>query len=225
MLFGSASPTPYDLRFSAFGIPVRVHPLFWAFSAAMGWNRDLGRTFIWVACVFVSVLVHELGHALTARFFRWHSEIVLYIFGGYASYVPTWHHSAGRAILVTAAGPGAGFLLLALVFGLDVLLGLQGIEIPDHLYYAFRNLEFINLSWGLLNLLPVIPLDGGQIAKAALSHFWPYQGAEYALKLSLATAIGIIVLALRFEMTMVAIWFGTFAFANFEALRTGSRFF
>ena len=60
-MFG-VSETPYDLRFHALGIPVRVHPLFWLGAALLaGRADDLAVIVIWVACVFVSILVHEYG--------------------------------------------------------------------------------------------------------------------------------------------------------------------
>lgn len=222
-MFGNASPTPYDLRFSMFGIPVRVHPLFWVFSAVMGWSRDLKLTFIWIACVFVSILVHELGHALTAQYFRWRPEIVLYIFGGYASYVPVWGHSTARSILVTFAGPGAGFVLYAIVRGIRMMLDAQGVHLSDYADWTIMQMEFINLWWGLMNLLPVYPLDGGQITSAALSHWRRYDGAQIALKLSLVTAILVAFLAFRFDRTYVAILFGSLAFGNLETLQGGGR--
>ena len=67
-----AAETPYDLRFSLLGIPVRIHPLFWAVTAVLGFRmneRNLPMVVVWVACVFVSILVHEYGHALMARNF------------------------------------------------------------------------------------------------------------------------------------------------------------
>jgi stage IV sporulation protein FB len=223
-MFGNASPTAYDLRFSMFGIPVRVHPLFWVFSAVMGWSPgDLKYTFIWIACVFVSILVHELGHALTAQYFRWRPEIVLYIFGGYASYVPVWGHSTGRSILVTSAGPGAGFVLYAIVRGIRMALVAQGVHVSHYAAWTIMQMEYINLWWGLMNLLPVYPLDGGRITNAALSHWRRYDGALIALKLSLVTAILIAFLAFRNEQTYVAILFGSLAFSNLEMLQSGGR--
>src|SRR5262245_37099251 len=62
-------PLPYDLRWRMFGIPVRVHWTFWLFTAILGFNIvEFGFVYllVWMACAFVSILVHELGHALTA---------------------------------------------------------------------------------------------------------------------------------------------------------------
>ena len=72
--------TPYDLNFRLFGFPVRIHPLFWLGAVLLGgWTFDLGLEYaaIWVAVVFVSILVHELGHAIAFRTFGVDSHIVL----------------------------------------------------------------------------------------------------------------------------------------------------
>ena len=62
-LFQPPPPTQYDLRFAIAGIPVRVHPLFWLITILFGFSADLIQLLIWVFVVFVSILVHELGHA------------------------------------------------------------------------------------------------------------------------------------------------------------------
>jgi stage IV sporulation protein FB len=66
MLIGEPPPTQADLHFRLFGIPVRVHPFFWVatlFLGMAGKTADPVNTLIWVAVVFVSILVHEFGHA------------------------------------------------------------------------------------------------------------------------------------------------------------------
>jgi Zn-dependent protease len=223
-MFGTVAPTPYDLRFSLFGIPVRVHPFFWLFSLVMGWSPHSPQLMlIWVGCVFVSILVHELGHALTAQYFGWQPHIVLYSFGGYASFDPTWGHSTARSILVTLAGPGAGFVLFGLVVGIEMLLAHQGVHLSFLARVAFRDMEWINLWWGVMNLLPVYPLDGGQICRAALGHWRPYDGVATSLKLSMIIAICVALAAYRFEQIYIAVLFGVLAFENFQALQ-GGRF-
>ncbi|MBX9581317.1 MAG: hypothetical protein K2X87_13490, partial [Gemmataceae bacterium] len=104
--------TPYDLNFRLFGFPVRVHPLFWVVTVLFGSSalRDFGPEYllVWVVVVFVSILVHELGHAFAFRAFGTDAAVVLYGFGGLA--VP-WGGVAGRwrRVAVSLAGPAAGF--------------------------------------------------------------------------------------------------------------------
>jgi Zn-dependent protease len=176
MLFQIPPETQYDLRFSIFGIPVRVHPLFWLMAALLGWQEGhMGTTLAIVVCFFVSILIHELGHALSARRFGWPPFIVLYAFGGLASYQPTHGYSRKRSAWISFAGPLAGFILGGIAYGL--IYG-WGLAIEAQLAWAvnLRSTPFgkllneilgvlvwINFVWGLFNLLPVHPLDGGSI--------------------------------------------------------------
>src|ERR1043166_8856978 len=72
---------------------------------------------IWVAVVFVSILIHELGHALVARAHGWQPWITLYGMGGLASYQPTRHDTRSQ-ILISAAGPAAGFAFIAVILAI-----------------------------------------------------------------------------------------------------------
>ena len=88
-MLGLAAPTAYDLRFRLLGVPVRIHPLFWLVACLLGgpWLEGrwgAGYLLLWVACVFVSILVHELGHVLAGRAFGARGHILLYSFGGLA---------------------------------------------------------------------------------------------------------------------------------------------
>src|SRR5512146_1456782 len=83
LFFQSPPPTRYDLRFSLLGFPVRVHPLFWLIAVLLGSaSADLVQILIWVLVVFVSILIHELGHALAFRRYGLSSQIVLHFAGG-----------------------------------------------------------------------------------------------------------------------------------------------
>ncbi len=85
-MLGVPDTTAYDLRFRFLGIPVRVHPLFWLVTALLASeSRDPKAILIWIACVFVSILVHEYGHGLMSRAFRCSPSIVLYGMGGSAT--------------------------------------------------------------------------------------------------------------------------------------------
>jgi Zn-dependent protease len=238
-MLGNSAPTPYDLRFSLLGIPVRVHPFFWLFSAVMGWNADdPNRTLLWIACVFVSILVHEFGHALTANSFGWPPEVVLYTFGGYASFHPGSGYTRARSVLILLAGPGAGFVLYGLLQGLTWILLQQG-TLPDdprflvrdpaispglrYLSFVLLQMEFINLWWGLVNLLPVFPLDGGQIARNVMTGLWPRDGLEKSLKLSLVVGGGVALYFFMDDETYAGILFAALAVESLQYLQ-GMRY-
>ncbi len=234
-MFGPVGTTPYDLRFRLFGIPVTVIPWFWLAALITGWHSDsrdhLGLLAIWIGCFFVSILVHEMGHALTALAFGWPPEIYLYGFGGLAVYRPTSGRTTGRSVLISFAGPAAGFVLYGLVWIADQLIvpsiWFENLQVPtqlgilNFLYW----MERINLVWGLVNLIPVLPLDGGRIAEALLIRFRPWDGPRLAVTLSVVVAI---VAAVGFYLnrersgfgTYPAFFFGLLAFMNIQSLQT-----
>lgn len=161
------SPTPFDVRLVAFRIPVRVHWSFWLGSLLFGWNLQRGDLiFLFVICAFFSILVHELGHALTAESFGWPSHIVMYFGGGLAFSDRHRNDSLGRNIAVSFMGPCAGFMFYALVCAVEMVLNANRMWFNEYRFYIFEFLKFMNLWWGLLNLLPVLPLDGGNICSA-----------------------------------------------------------
>jgi len=148
----------------AFRIPVRVHPSFWLASIVLCWSPNHpDAMFIWVMCSFVSVLVHELGHAFTAEAFDWPTEILLYFGGGLAASSRYRNNTPWRSIAVSIMGPMAGFLMLGLVVGIRFVLIRQDLLTNEYVRYMFTCLIIQNLFYGLFNLLPVIPLDGGHI--------------------------------------------------------------
>jgi Zn-dependent protease len=186
------TPSPFDLRWRMFGIPVRVHPTFWLFSAILGFeftNLGFGYLVLWVACTFLSVLFHELGHVTIGRMCGQPGHIVLYSFGGVAighyHYVAPW-----QRIAIYLAGPGAGFLLLGLVSLFDHFM-LDRIDPAwnmPYLRHAVLMLLFMNKFWSLLNLVPVFPLDGGQISREVCTIVSRRNGFRFSLGLSFLIA-------------------------------------
>jgi stage IV sporulation protein FB len=126
--------TPYDVNFRLYDIPVRVHPAFWIVQVFLGsifWQiLGISGLFIWIACAFVSILIHELGHVLMSRAFGGKGEIVLTIFGGHAGESADLHHRPHR-ILVYLAGPGAQLLLAGLVLTLTSTFGIGQLSMPN----------------------------------------------------------------------------------------------
>jgi stage IV sporulation protein FB len=178
--------TPFDLRMHIVRIPVRVIPTFWLVAAYLGWDPDrLDLVGVWILCMFFSILIHELGHALTAEAFGYESDITLWHFGGFARFNPGYHYPPYQQFLITLAGPFAGFALAALTFVAWIGLELQDLTANEIVMSAIWDLLYINIAWGLLNLLPVIPLDGGRLLEATLGIVGVRTATDWALKVSL----------------------------------------
>lgn len=183
------APSPFDLRWRMFGIGVRVHPTFWLFSILFGWRlmeRDPWLVVVWVACMFVSILFHELGHVITGRIFGSPGNIVLYSFGGLAigsyQYARPW-----QRIIIALAGPAAGFALFGIVHGLDHFVFKEVFDVArfdERFHEAIVFLLFMNFYWSILNLIPIFPLDGGQVLREVCSMVSPRRGTQTALGLS-----------------------------------------
>ncbi len=231
-MFGVPGPTEFDVRFRLLGIPVRVHPLFWVLGAVLGWPLTQGGgklLLIWIACVFFSILVHEFGHALTARAFGADPSVLLYSMGGLCIYGHNSRETLWRRFFVLAMGPGAGFLLMAATIAwgsvqfraspLDVWRGEVILGVPYYARITITFLIWINFYWGLLNLLPVMPLDGGQIATVFLTMHDRRQGQRRAYIVSLVTAGLVALYFLQEKDYYPALLFGMLALTSFQILQ------
>jgi membrane-associated protease RseP (regulator of RpoE activity) len=233
--------TRFDLKFAVAGVPVRVHPLFWLVAVLLGFSgRDPVLVLIWVGVVFVSILVHEFGHALAMRHYGESPRVVLHALGGLTIADPTpWGRTwanispGGRQqLLISAAGPGAGFLLAGLVVAVTIAAGLAlglGAAIGDaqvpasglrYLDVLITSLLWVNIGWGLINLLPVYPLDGGNISRQLFLMADPLEGVRKSLWVSVgvgvaAAAFGLLVLSSLY----IGMLFGFLAFSSYGLLR------
>lgn len=250
--FQSPPVTRYDLNFTLAGIPVRVHPLFWLMTILFGASTaNLIHLLIWVVVVFISILVHELGHAFALRIYGRESHIVLYLGGGLTVRGSTrWESrrataSLGRTqeIMISLAGPLAGFLLAALVMlcvaalggtvtinALFGLIPLPAAYLPQAGFVAnllIMTFIWVNVFWGLINLMPVYPLDGGNIARQIFLKFDPWNGVRKSLWLSVGAGAVMACLGLfLFSSIYIALLFGYLAFQSYQTVqgRVGSRF-
>lgn len=243
MLLQVPPPTQFDLRFSIFGIPVRVHPLFWVIGLLLGsGSNGLTGAIIWVVVIFISILVHELGHAFAFRRFGQDSHVILHFAGGLTvpESVP-WgggyanvRLTSNEQVFVSLAGPGAGFLLAAATLSTGFFMGgsivtsylLGFIPIPlvlfqnDILNQIFISFLWVNIFWGFVNLIPVYPLDGGHVARHILIQRDPLAGLRTSLWISvisggLAAIIGLLFL----DSVYMGVLFGFLAFQSFQALQ------
>lgn len=207
-----------DLGFPLGRIPVRVSPTFWLGSALLGLQYEDPRLiFVWVVTSFISILIHELGHALVMEAFGARASIVLYHFGGLA--VPDRPAlSPGRALLISLAGPALGFLFYGQLLWLAGPMG-RVIGGNDLLFFGYGCLLYQGLMWNLLNLLPIYPLDGGQALLHILELFRLQRADLYTVQVSTYVAGAA---ALWFGVTsegralMAIVLFGMLCFENLQ---------
>jgi Zn-dependent protease/CBS domain-containing protein len=164
-----------------FGIPFFVHPT-WFFIlglVTLNYSSQLGLVLglIVALSLFASVLAHELGHSFAAiRQGIEVKSITLFLFGGLANLAEESKTPAG-AFWVAIAGPLVSFLLFGLFTFLSVGTGIYG-----PLAVVLGLLAYTNLALGLFNLIPGLPLDGGNVLKALVWKITgnPFKGVIFA---------------------------------------------
>ena len=156
-----------------FGIPIRLHItiLFFLWPALAGGRFGFWYAIEYAVGIVLSILIHELGHALTAKRYRLTGlSITLHGFGGFAS--SSGPRTPRQALRIVLAGPGATFVLGFLL----LLLGYLGRRTSNadgelaHQFYLLFFLGELNVLMGFLNLVPILPWDGGQAFQAVLAH-------------------------------------------------------
>jgi Zn-dependent protease len=198
----------------AFGIPLFVHPTF---LLVLPWvlyqSRDHGLFSAFFALavvltVFGCVVLHELGHALMARYFNIRTrDITLYPIGGVAR-LDRLTEKPHEELLIALAGPAVNVLIATLL--LPVLVLAYGAGLP------FRDPEAVTLADGpltvlagyaswvfasnvflvLFNLIPAFPMDGGRVLRALLAGpLGQVRATDIAGRLGLVLAMGMAVLA------------------------------
>jgi stage IV sporulation protein FB len=234
------------IRFQLFGIPVEIQPFFWITTALLGgaYNARTPDSILSVAlfllAALVSILVHELGHALVGlKYGGGRARILLTAFGGLAINDGARFNKEGRFRMI-AAGPGAGFaLFIAVVAGLclffndaDVLAYLSRVLVNQPTAYRtmdlvlfmqenpvihmlVQHLLWINFWWGIINLLPVMPLDGGQITDLYVSP----QKRVYLIGAIAAGAMAVFGY-LWLDSMYTAVLFGFLAWQNYQNMQS-----
>ncbi len=173
--------------FRIFGIQLAVHASFVLLLAWFGYEGWLagGAAGMWwsmllIVLFFACVVLHELGHSLTARRYGVRTpRILLMPIGGMAE-MDRIPRKPSAELLITIAGPAVNFALAAVLLGVmwQHLWSDEGI--PE---YGLRELGFqllvANVMMGTFNLLPVFPMDGGRIFRALLAIRLPYLRATW----------------------------------------------
>jgi len=211
------------LRFRLGSLPVAVYPSFLVAAALLGYVSmdDWATLLLWIGVVFVSVLVHELGHAAVALAYGGRPEIRLEGFGGVTFPRLPQRPSVGKQIVLSVAGPLAGLGLGAAAWGLGSLLPPDPGSPAAVIVSLFK---WTSIYWAVLNLLPVIPLDGGHVLQAVIEGVRRKPSAALASWISAVLAGCIALAAWRlFGQPYIAIWFGLFAFQNVTRARLAKQ--
>ncbi|HEV2952405.1 MAG TPA: site-2 protease family protein, partial [Actinomycetota bacterium] len=167
----------FDVRIA--GFPVRIEVTFFLVAAILGQGRPGNLLLAWIGVVFVSILIHELGHAVALRAFGDTPRITLHAFGGATQ--PTKALPPGKDVIATMAGPLTGLLLLGLpAYAIRASAGPPDIDSLTW-WIVLSDLVWVNVGWSVLNLLPVLPLDGGLIVRQLLTRMLGRRGDRAAL--------------------------------------------
>ncbi|MEZ5217600.1 MAG: hypothetical protein R2715_13710 [Ilumatobacteraceae bacterium] len=193
--------------FRALGFPITIRPGFFLFVllALVAYRGPLGP---WLAgSLALFTITHELGHATMAKLYGARAEIALDMFAGYTSYEPSRAMTARERAIIAVAGPAA-----EIVPGLIALAAL-GVNPFDR--QAVQQSDAALAIWwagpvlGLVNLLPLVPLDGGVVVATVLDAIAPGRGRRLATRVSMAiTVLATIALLTRADLRPIALFTG-----------------
>jgi Zn-dependent protease len=208
-----------------FGIPVRFDLSFLFLLVGFGYLfvRDSGDQalvlfLLWIPIVTSAILLHELGHALTGRAFGLEPAIVLHGMGGLTQFPMRELRALShwRRISITAAGPLAGIVVGAV---LGAIWFFSKVPAGSALEWSLSIGVFTTLGWGVLNLAPVLPLDGGHIVATFLEKLFGPRGLLAARMMSIVVAVALGAVAAAFSAWFLVIMLGLFALMNWRAYR------
>ncbi|HUQ62316.1 MAG TPA: site-2 protease family protein [Acidimicrobiales bacterium] len=206
---------PSGLSFTLFGIPIRIDPSFFMIAVLWGLGeRRVSLIVSWVVVVTLSVLAHELGHAITFKIFDRRPNIVLQWMGG-LTFAPGVLTPA-RQLIVSLAGPLAGLLLI----GLPAFAIAQGtLDDGSTWDVILSQVVWVNIVWSVFNLLPVLPLDGGHVCASALYFVVRERAMRIAHIISIAVAAaGGLYAITNPNYIFIALFAGFLAYWNFSQL-------
>ncbi len=197
-------------------IPIAIYPTFWLFAGLIGYFNSMSfvGTLIWIGIIFVSVLFHEYGHALTALAFGQNPRIELVALGGLTYHngqkLPFW-----KQFFIVLNGPLFGFILVIIATMLlkipALAQGMTGV--------ILSLARIVNLFWTIVNLLPVMPLDGGQLLRVILENIFGLRGFKYAMIASVVVATLISLFFFLTQNFLIGGLFFLLAFQSYDSFR------
>ncbi|QDV66309.1 Peptidase family M50 [Crateriforma conspicua] len=268
MLLQQPAESPYDLRFQLFGFPIRVAWTFWIGAVVFGYgladmvdqlfqDSSPGRfplLLLWAVCLLVSIIIHELGHALAFRTLGIESSIVLYHFGGLAiprsgpatgggfEFAPVTRLSPSQDLFIAASGP---LLQIASAMVLAVGLKAAGYGVAAFgIIPGFNRIEWLQegqplATVGMFSIALFYILPSVLWALFNLLPVYPLDGGrvaraiiqlaggqiEQSLWLSLVVAVLMAVWGLQSGEIFITLLFASLAMGNYQMLQQyGGRF-
>jgi len=227
------------LQFRLGPFPVRIELSFLIAAALLGGlgNRSVADVASWIVLVFISVLVHELGHALVGLSQGGRPEIILQWLGGVTFPRLRSRTTWAQQIWLSVAGPLAGLLpgaiAVAVLIAQNPELGQDLSRLPIHVFHGMGSREpltrwlaalaVMSVFWTALNLMPVFPLDGGHVLEIALTAARKKPSTAIASWISAVVGAALGVLLLLVGQLYAALYFGAQVAANIGRARAASR--
>jgi Zn-dependent protease len=206
---GSVGKTSIDIDFSFFILLGLWVVLYYDQS------KPIQYALIWIPIIFLSVLIHELAHAAMIALFGFGaSDIVL---GGMGGYTANAHMRGARpwqGVLISVAGPMSSFGLMILC----IALMYTRIGQTDKMLLVFLPMSaMINQWWGIFNLIPLKPLDGGNATRDFFRMFLTERNAfVVAIWIGMIVGILVVVWALKTRSTLLAVYIAWFTYLAFQ---------
>jgi Zn-dependent protease len=213
-----------EIAFRLGRIPVRIQPSFFIMTIVLGMGSLQARPVLaleWLGVVLVSVLLHELGHALMGKAFGLEPRIDLHSMGGTTSWSNKGKLGAGRRILISLAGPMVGIVLGLAVRQALILKGLYPTDVTvasPVVHHAIKDFIWVNIIWGIFNLFPMLPLDGGNVTLGILDGISGGRGELPTRIISVLVAVALGFLSVVTRNWWPALLAGMFAFQNGRAI-------
>ena len=203
------------------GFPTTVKPGFGIFTVLLAilYPFPLG---VWVAgAVAIFTVIHELGHALAARQAGCRAAIALDFMVAYASYESVKPLTWGQRARIASAGPGLQIITAtALLLGLGVNpFSKNDISTSD----ATAAIWWAGIALGVVNLVPLLPLDGGAIVSSIVDRFTNGRGREIMLPISFGITAISFVLCLVFSIQGVAPLLALLMFIQYQTMSAQRR--
>ena len=209
------------LRFRIGPVPVGIHFSFLVVLFLAPRDYTGAELAVWTVMVGVAVLAHEAGHAFTVLAYGARQvSVTLFALGGVTAWPASTGLSPGRRFLVAASGSAVGIALGAPVYW----LWSQGVFVVSRwLSVAAYSFALPSFVWGVLNWVPIRPLDGGQMLTSALQIPFPKRGEAIAMVFSFLFGVAAVLFLVSNNQTFAAVFIGLIVLAGMRSEPGSSR--